>query len=168
MGSALSVPQLVAALVLCVAGAAKLRAPDPAARAVGAGRQLVRLFAAGEVGLGALVLIVGGPVLAAMMAVLYAGFALLTLRLARAGESCGCFGAPQSPASPLQSALSGALAVVCLLAAIGGARSLDWILGQPPGIVAVLGLGIAGAVYGIVLAYSELPQLWRAWSPAAR
>jgi len=167
MGSALAVPQLVAALVLGVAGAAKLRAPDAAARAVGADRRLVRLLAVGELGLGAVVLAVGGPLPAAIMAMLYAGFAILTLRLARTGEACGCFGAPQSPASPLQSALSGSLAVVCLLAAIGSARSLDWILGRPPGIVTVLGLGTAGAVYGVVLAYSELPQLWRSWRPAS-
>lgn len=167
MGSALAVPELVAALVLGVAGAAKLCAPDAAARAVGADPRLVRLFAAGELGLGAVVLAVGGPLPAGIMAVLYAGFAILTLRLARTGEACGCFGAPQSPASPLQSALSGALAVICLLAAIGGARSLGWILGRPPGIVTILGLGTAGAVYGIVLAYSELPQLWRSWSPAS-
>jgi len=166
MGSALAVPQLVAALVLGVAGAAKLRAPDAAARAVGADRRLVRLLAVGELGLGAVVLAVGGPLPAAMMAVLYAGFAILTLRLARAGESCGCFGAPQSPASPMQSALSATLAAVCLLAALGGAQSLDWILGGSPGRVTVLGLGTAGAVYGIVLAYSELPQLWRSWTPA--
>ncbi|MDQ6730920.1 MAG: hypothetical protein M3022_11625 [Actinomycetota bacterium] len=167
MDSALAIPQLVAALVLCVAGAAKLRAPGAAARAVGAGPQLVRLFAAGELGLGAVVLAVGGPLPAAMMTVLYSGFAVLTLRLARAGEACGCFGDPQSPASPQQSALSGTLAAVCLLGAIGGARSLDWILGGSPGVVTVLGLGTAGAVYGIVLAYSELPQLWRSWSPDA-
>ena len=166
MGSALAIPLLVAALVLCVAGAAKLRAPDPAARAVGADRRLVRLFAAGELGLGGVVLAAGGPLPAAIMAALYAGFAVLTLRLARTGESCGCFGAEQSPASRLQSALSATLAAVCLLAALGGARSLDWILGRSPGIVTVLGLGTAGAVYGIVLAYSELPQLWRSWSPA--
>ncbi len=166
MSSALAVPQLVAALVLCVAGAAKLRAPDAAARAVRADPRLVRMFAAGELGLGVVVLVLGGPLPAAGMAVLYAGFAILTLHLARAGEACGCFGAPQSPASPLQSVLSGALATVCLLAAIGGAQSLDWILGRAPGIVAVLGLGTAGAVYGIVVAYSELPQLWRSWSPA--
>ncbi len=166
MDSALGVPLLVAAFVLCVAGAAKLRAPDPAARAVGADRRLVRLFAAGELGLGALVIVAGGPAPAAVMAALYTAFAALTLRLARAGESCGCFGAEQNAASPLQSALSATLAAVCLLAAIGGARSLGWILARPPGIVTVLGLGTAGAVYGIVLAYSELPQLWRSWTPA--
>jgi hypothetical protein len=166
MGSALGAPLLVAALVLCVAGAAKLRAPDAAARAVGADRRLVRLFAAGELGLGGLALVAGGPGPAAVMAALYSAFAVLTLRLARAGETCGCFGSQQNPASPLQSALSATLATVCLLAALGGARSLDWILGRSPGIVTVLGLGTAGAVYGIVLAYSELPQLWRSWSPA--
>ncbi len=167
MAGALAIPQVVAALVLCVAGAAKLRAPNAAARAVRVDPRLVRLFAAGELGLGAVVLAVGGPLPAVMMAGLYAGFAIITLRLARVGEACGCFGAPQSPASPLQSALSGTVAAVCLLAAIGGARSLGWILERSPGVVTVLGLGTAGAVYGVVLAYSELPQLWRAWSPAS-
>ena len=166
MASAMGVPQVVAALVLCVAGVAKLRAPGAAARAVGVDPRLVALFAAGELGLGAAVLAGAGPLAAAMMAALYAGFAALTLRLARAGEACGCFGAPQSPASPLQSALSAGLALVSALAAIAGAPAAGWILGRPPGIVTVLGLGTAGAVYGIVLAYSELPQLWRSWSPA--
>jgi len=44
-------------------------------------------------------------------------------------------------------------------------RVLAWILERPPGSVAVLILGTAAAVYGTVLAYSELPRAWRSWSP---
>ena len=167
MASALAIPLLVAALVLCVAGVAKLRSPTAAARAVGADPRLVRLFATGELTLGIAVIVVGGPVLALALAVLYGGFAVLTLRLARTGDACGCFGAPENPASPVQSALSALLAVVCAVAAAGSAHDLGWILGRPAGAVIVLGWGTAGAVYGIVLAYSELPQLWGSWEPAA-
>ena len=167
MASALAIPLLVAALVLCVAGVAKLRSPGAAAAAVGADPRLVRLFAAGEVALGSAVIVVGGALLALVLAGLYAGFAVLAFRLARAGEACGCFGAPENPASPVQSALSAVLALVCAAAAAGSAHDLGWILGRPAGAVVVLGWGTAGAVYGIVLAYSELPPLWRSWEPTA-
>jgi membrane associated rhomboid family serine protease len=54
---------------------------------------------------------------------------------------------------------------VAVLSAAGGAHTAGWVLARPLGTVAVLIMGAAGVVYGIVLAYSELPQLWRSWSP---
>lgn len=166
MADALTLPHAVAALVLCVAGLAKLRSPAPAARAVGLPGAPVRAFAAAELALGAWALVSTAAVASALMAGLYAGFALLTLRLASAGESCGCFGTQDNPASGLQSLLSATLAGVAALAAAGGVHATGWILGRGPGFVALLGSGTAGAVYGVVLAYSELPQLWRSWSHA--
>ncbi len=166
MADALTAPQAVAALVLCVAGLAKLRSPAAAARAVGAAPQAIRLYAAGELAVGLWALVAAGPLAAALMAVVYAGFAGLTLMLAHRGAACGCFGSEHSPASPIQSVLSGALAVVAALSAAAGAHGAAWIVHQPPTTAAVLVLGTAGAVYGVVLAYSELPLLWRAWSPA--
>jgi hypothetical protein len=167
VANALTVPHAVAALVLCVAGLAKLRSPAGAAGAVGLAPGPVRVFAVAELGLGAWALADATAVASLLMAGLYAGFAALTLGLARAGESCGCFGARGSPASPLQSLLSIALAGASALAAGGGTHAAGWIFGRPPGFVTLLVLGTAGAVYGIVLAYSELPLLWRSWSPVA-
>jgi methylamine utilization protein MauE len=158
-------PHAVAALILAVAGAAKLRSPRAAARAVDQPAVLVRAFAGGELALAAVALITASVWSSVLMAVVYAGFAALTLRLARAGAACGCFGAEQSPASPAQPALSAGLAVIGAVSAAGGAHTAGWILARPPGTLTVLILGTAGVVYGIVLAYSELPQLWRSWSP---
>jgi hypothetical protein len=158
-------PHAVAALILAVAGAAKLRAPQAAARAVGQPAALIRAFAAAELALAAVALITASVGSSVLMAVLYAGFALLTLRLAGRGAACGCFGAEQSPASLAQSLLSAALAAVAVLSAAAGAHTASWVLARPPGTVAVLIMGAAGVVYGIVLAYSVLPQLWRSWSP---
>lgn len=167
MANALTVPHAVAALVLCVAGLAKLHTPAGAARAVGLAPGPVRVFAVAELGLGAWALADAAPLASLLMAGLYAGFAALTLRLARHGKTCGCFGAQGSPASPLQSLLSITLAGASALAAGGGAHAAGWILGRAPGFMTLLVLGTVGAVYGIVLAYSELPLLWRSWSPAA-
>ena len=162
----MTMPFAVAALVLAVAGVAKLRSPQAAARAVSMPAASVRVFALGELALAIAALLTASAWSAVLMAVLYAGFAVLTLRLARAGAACGCFGAEQSPASPIQSGLSAGLAVVSLVCALAGAHTVGWILARPLGTLAVLVLGALGAAYGIVLAYSELPPLWRAWSPA--
>jgi hypothetical protein len=156
-------PHAVAALLLAVAGVAKLRAPQAAARAVDVAPALIRGFAVGETVLAAVALISASPWSSVGMAVLYAGFAGLTLRLARAGAACGCFGAEQSPASPLQSALSVVLSGLAGLSAIGGAHTAAWIVGRPLGTLVVLLAGTAGVVYGIVLAYSELPPRWESW-----
>ncbi|MGH2868385.1 MAG: MauE/DoxX family redox-associated membrane protein [Solirubrobacteraceae bacterium] len=167
MANALTVPHAVAALVLCVAGLAKLRSPAGAARAVGLPPGPVRIFAGAELALGVWALADAAGLASLLMTGLYVGFAGLTIRLARNGKACGCFGAQRSPASPLQSLLSIALAGACALAAAGGTHAAAWISGRPPGFVTLLVVGTAGAVYGVVLAYSELPLLWRSWRPAA-
>ncbi len=165
MANALTIPHAVAALVLCVAGLAKFRSPAGAAQAVGLAPGPVRVFAVGEMALGAWALADSTRLASLLMAGLYAGFAALTLRLARHGKTCGCFGAQGSPASPLQSLLSIALAGASALAAGGGTHPAGWIFGWPPGFVPLLAAGTAGAVYGIVLAYTELPRLWQSWNP---
>jgi hypothetical protein len=163
---ALTVPHAVAAVVLMLAGAGKLRAPGPAARAVGLPRTLIRAFAAFELSLGALALFTASALSSGLMAVTYAGFAALTLVLARHATPCGCFGEAAAPASAGQALLSGALGLVCAGCAIAGPPALGWVLGRPAGFATVLVLGIAGAAYGTVLAYSELPLAWRSWSPS--
>jgi hypothetical protein len=169
VAQALTGPYLIAALTLCVAGLAKLRAPNAAARAMRAaglpGSPLaIRLFAGVELALGGVAAAVATPATAAALAAVYGGFAALALVLHHRGAECGCFGDSGAPASPLQSAISALLAVVCALAAAGATHGIPWVLGRSPGTAAILIVGMAAAVYATVVAYSELPSAWTAWS----
>ncbi len=169
MMNALTAPLMVAAGVLCVAGAAKLRAPDPAVEALRAGRLpadrwLVRAFALAELALGTWVAISPSGPGAAAVAFLYAMFSGLSLLLSRRRASCGCFGTSERPASRVQSVLSAALAVVAALAAAAPPHGLAWIAGQSAPLAAATLIAVAGAVYATVIAYTELPAAWGAWS----
>jgi hypothetical protein len=90
---------------------------------------------------------------------MYAAFAVVALVLLRHRSECGCFGESEAPASRLQGVLNVMLMTISLAAAVGQPHGLRWIVGQP-----VLLLGIAGSAFGIVLAYTELPRAWSAWS----
>jgi hypothetical protein len=160
LADALTVPHAVAAIVLCLAGIAKLRAPGTAAAAVGAPPGLVRAFSVYELALGAAALL--RPSLSPLLAITYGGLGILTFVLARRAISCGCFGEDegQGPASVTQSILSLALA----LAAVAPAHGAAWILQRSVPTAAVLVAGICAAAYGTVVAYAEVPPAWRAWS----
>ena len=98
------VPVLLTAAVLIVSGAAKLRQPDDLAGwdSLGVPKSLQRswllkLHPWGEIGLGAVLLVFGGPIgtLASVGALgLMVAYLLLVVRAVRAGEdaSCACFG----------------------------------------------------------------------------
>lgn len=169
MSAALTPPLLVAAALLCVAGALKLRRPAPAVRALAslglrAAPTPVRTFAAVELALGGWVLLGAPRAAAGAVACVYAVFAAITFALARRRSSCGCFGDDTAPASVLQSLLSAAFACVGLVAAAGGVHGLGWVLGMDPALAATAVVGLGGAVYGAVIAYTELPRAWSAWS----
>ncbi|HEY2259560.1 MAG TPA: MauE/DoxX family redox-associated membrane protein [Solirubrobacteraceae bacterium] len=166
MANALTVPHAVVALLLCVAGLAKLYSPAPAAAAVGVPAAAIRAFAVLELALGVWALLSASTLSSALMAGLYAAFAVAAVVLWRRGRSCGCFGSERAPASPIQSLLSAALAAVSVVCAAASPHALSWFSGRPTGTMTVLVVGTAGAVYGTVVAYSELPLLWRSWSPA--
>ena len=160
---------LVAALVLCVAGLAKLRSPAAAARAVGAqprgdpsvrgrragARRHGRWPAAAPSAGGA----DGGAVRRLRGAHAAAGPGGASLRLLRRRA------ARRRRRSSRCSAR--ALAAVCAVGARRrrARRGLDPASG-PPGRGACWCWAPPAAVYGTVLAYSELPLLWRSWSPA--
>jgi hypothetical protein len=168
MAEALTGPFLVASLLLCVAGVAKLRSPKPAARALAdaslpASTSTIRTFAAGETALGAYAALAPGPAIAAAIAVVYAGFAGLALLLARRASSCGCLGATDTPATPLHAAVSAALALIAAAAASWPVHGAAWIFGRSPGVLLGLVIGIGGAVFGTVVVYSVLPQAWASW-----
>lgn len=166
MRQALIAPLDVAALVLCVAGLAKLRAPGVAGRALDAlglpGRaSLVRAFAVAELVLGVVCLVWPTSAGAAALAAVYAAFALIARALARRRAACGCFSGDDAPASSAQTLLSAILALVALAAALDPPPSLGWVAAHS----GVLLVGIAGAAYATVLAYTELPRAVSAWSP---
>lgn len=169
MSEALTAPLLVAATVLCAAGALKLRSPQAAVRAFAAlglpaHAGLVRVLAACELVLGAWCALHPSRPVAAAVACLYAAFAGAAAILARRRSSCGCFGEDESPASLWQSVLSALFALAAICAIVAGAHGLDWVLGRPALDAAVALVGIAGGAYATVLAYTQLPRAWAAWS----
>jgi hypothetical protein len=169
LAEALTAPLAIAALVLCAAGGAKLRSPVTAARALSAPATLIRGFSVYELVLGAATLVTGAAALAVLLALTYLGLAaltLVTLVLARRSQACGCFGEGDAPASPVHTALSAILGLTAAAAAATGTHGIGWILGRPVMSAAVLIIGIVGAAYGTVAAYSLLPAAWRAWSTA--
>ena len=166
MADVLTAPLAVAALVLIVAGVAKLRAPAPAAAAL---RELrlsmaalpIRAFATGEIALGVWALVAPTSVAAIALACCYAAFAALALVLASRRAACGCFGEVDFPASRAQALLSAILAVASAAAAVWPPHGL---LERPAGQAVVLMIGIAASAYATVLAYTQLPAAWSAWS----
>jgi hypothetical protein len=169
VAQALTPPFLLAALVLCVTAAAKLRSPASAADALTilglpSRPGLVRLFAAGEGALGIWCLADPGRLQAGAMGCLYAAFAGLALLLARRHASCGCFGESDAPASIAQSVLSAVLSLVAFAGMLSVPHGVPWVLQRPAVSAALLIFGTAGSVYGTVLAYTEMPHAWGSWS----
>jgi hypothetical protein len=169
VAQALTPPMLLAAAVLCAAGFAKLRSPTAALRAFAvlglpAKLALVRVLAVFELAIGVWCALAPSGPAAAVVAMLYAAFAVAAALLARRRSSCGCFGDDESPASAWQAVLSGLLAVVALAASLAAAHGLGWVLALPAAQAGALLIGIAGATYATVLAYTELPQAWSSWS----
>jgi hypothetical protein len=117
-----------AALLLVVAGLAKLRDPLPARSAMVAARLpggaavrspgVARAVGAGELVVGAVALVVGGPWAAALLAVAYLALAAMAARLlaVAAGTSCGCFGGTGTPISRWHLVMDLGFAAAALLA----------------------------------------------------
>jgi uncharacterized protein YjeT (DUF2065 family) len=170
MAAILTTPIAVAALVLAVAGLAKLRSPAAARHALAtAGLSVpgaaIRVLACAELAVAALVLLAPGPAACALLAATYAALALVARALARRGAACGCFGGGDSPATVAHVWLSAAFALLAAGGVAWPAHGIAWLLNEVPGVAAPLALGIAGAVYATVLAYTELPTAWSAWRP---
>ena len=102
-------PLFAAAILLVLAGLAKLAMPDPtrvAMRQAGLpnGAGIVRAEGSLEVLVGGVALVAGGAVAAAAVAVLYAAFAGFVALLAhrtRNSAPCGCFGPSEAPVGAL-------------------------------------------------------------------
>jgi hypothetical protein len=168
MSTALAPPLIVASLLLCVAGALKLRSPGGAVGALAAlglpaRAWIVRAFAAYEVALGAVCAIDPSRVTAVALALLYALFAAVAAILMRRRAACGCFGENDFPVSSGHWIASGLLASLALTAAVAGPRGLDWLLGRFSVTAAVALIGTVAAVYAVVLVYTAVPRAWGAW-----
>jgi hypothetical protein len=122
----------VAALLLVIAGAAKLVDPTRTAGALAAlgwpsSPWLVRAGAAVELVLGAAALVVGGPALAMLVAASYLGFALFVMAALRAETpvgTCGCLGQADTPPSPAHVLVDGLLGAGAVAAAATEATAL--------------------------------------------
>lgn len=150
-------PLLVAAVLLAVAGVAKLRRPAPTGLALARlglpGSDLaVRALGASEVVAGSAAGLLGGG-WAAPLAVVYLGFAAVTtaqLAVARrtgAAADCGCFGDLSAPVGIGHVVVNLALATAAAWATVVSAEGLaDAVTDAPAATVAVALLAAVGAV----------------------
>ncbi len=139
-------PYLAACVLLVAAGVAKALRPADTARAVAGAfpfafplrlmRGVVRSGAALEAALGAAALLRPGPATAGLVAASYLLFALYVAAVSARGgplSSCGCFGTPDTPATPLHAVvdlfLAGSSALVAATVASGTLPGL--LSGQP-------------------------------------
>jgi hypothetical protein len=157
---------LVSALVLCLAGLAKLRAPQTAADALGLPTWIVRALAAGELALGAACALHPTRAGAVGVAVVYSLFAIVAVILMRRRVACGCFGDDDLPVSRAHVIASGLLAAMAAAAAFATPHGLGGLAGEPGLRGIALLVGVAGATYAMVLVYTALPRAWGAWSGA--
>jgi hypothetical protein len=154
----------VAAILMVVAGAAKVVRPEPAANAlgvlgIGAAPLAIRLGAGLEVLIGLAALVAPGPLAALALGASYLGFAafVLVLRAKPGAESCGCFGADDEPPSLRHVVVDALLGAGCLLAAATGAASAgsllraDWV----EGAVFVVLSATAAWLVGLVLRHAR-------------
>lgn len=164
MSQALTPPFLVACLVLCLAGLAKLRAPRTAAGAIGLRPGVIRVLALGELALSLACVAHPTRALALALALLYGLFAIVATLLRRRGVACGCFGDHGLPVSLAHVTASGLLAGLAAAAAVAGPHGLGWLASLPGMGAAMVAVGVAGATYAVVLVYTAVPRAWAAWS----
>jgi hypothetical protein len=134
---AATAPYLAAALLLVAAGFAKAVEPLSLVRALRVAglpvrapllARWVRVLSAVEALLGIVAVVRPGPLVAAAVALSYAGFTAFVLRALRSGSplaSCGCFGKTDTPPTPFHAAATALLAVAAVLVAVGPVASLD-------------------------------------------
>lgn len=151
-----------AALLLIVAGTAKVLKPTPTAQLLGSlglprTKSIVVSLGAGEVALGLLAIVVGGWPLAALTGVLYLTFFIVVWRaLATGASTCGCFGRAEAPPSLIHLIGNAAFAAVSF-ASIAGPAPAQVMAEAPLGGLGVL-IG-AGVIAGLgLVAFTALPE----------
>ena len=151
-----------AAVLLMVAGVAKLARPEPTLdllAALGLPRRTGIAVGLGavETGVGLAALAVGGPVPAAMTGALYVGFTVAVVRgLLVGAPSCGCFGRTDAPPSWVHVIGNLTFAIVSFVA-VAGPTPADVMNDQPAGGLPFVVL--VGVIAGLALvAFTALPE----------
>jgi hypothetical protein len=160
-------PLAIAAVLLAAGGVAKMRTPLDTARAlqgvgIGATALMVRVGAGVEVVLGLVALIIGSPVVAALVAASYlvfAAFVVLALHARAPISSCGCFGKVDTPPSRVHVVIDAAIAAMAASVAITGTDvSMPAILPDQP-LLGVPFVFLVAVGTGLVfLAFTALPR----------
>ena len=169
--AALAGPFIVTAVLLAAGGAAKLVRPDGTVGAVremglAASPALVRMGAAAELAVAAGALAGGGRVFAGPVAASHPGFALFVLAALRRGvplSSCGCFGAQDTPPTPVHLVLNVAAAGVAGAVALGlpGGDGLLAVTSMDGSLLlrAAFAISTAAAAWLAYAALTLLPRL---------
>ena len=155
-----------AALLLLIAGSAKLVRPEPTVDllvSLGLSNRTAPAVAIGlgEIAGGLAALAIGGPLPAAATGLFYVVFAAVVGRaMAEGAASCGCFGRTDVPPSWIHVVGNIAFAALSFVAVVGD-TPVDAMDGQPAG-----GVGFVlfvGVVAGLALvAFTALPEALRA------
>lgn len=160
-------PLAVAALVLAAGGVFKLRDPEPTRtmwRAFGVPRGPALVLAVGaglaEVALGSATFLLGGRLLGAATAVVFAAFAVLAEQLRRRPEatSCGCFGRHSGATTSVHVVVDVVIALSAGAAAVVNAPGfLDARPDLPGAGVAFAGFAALGAWF-VIATMTVLPE----------
>ena len=153
-----------AALVLALAGAAKVARPHDTARALRAAGlpgspTLVRAGAAVEVVIGLAAVTTGARAASALVAASYLAFAIFVgqaLRRHLPLATCGCLGEPDSPPTPAHVVIDLGLAAVAAVAVIDPVSDVGHQLRSHPGEAVVLVALVAVAVHLTVTVLTAL------------
>ena len=158
-----------AALLLVVAGIAKLRTPAPAAamltglglRPVRRARAAARGAGAVEVAVGVAAIVLGGHAAIAALAACYLVLTAVAVRLVLRGEPapCGCFGTADGDVGPAHVVLDVAAFAVALVASVAGPAGITgW--GEHGALTGLTAAGQAALVAALgYLSITALPAL---------
>jgi hypothetical protein len=163
------------AILLVVAGAAKIASPYMAQASLStAGLPVpllgVRAIASGEVAIGTAALLEPSPLTALAAALAYGVFCLFTVRLMRMaaeGIDCGCFGGAGSEVSRIHVVLNAVAFTVCAAAAAWPPPGPDWVFDRSPLTAVAVCIGIAAAAYASFLAFTVFPRAWQSYGKGA-
>jgi hypothetical protein len=166
-------PFLVAAGLLLASGGAKLLRPDPAVRALGearlpGGSRAIRMLGCLEAAIGGACLAVPGRIEAALLAVLYLGFAAFLVRLRQAGgadRSCGCVGGRDTPPSFMHVALDLLAAAAGLVAVLSVPPNVAEVVTRGPLLGIPTALGLVACAYAAYAAVVYVPSAWATYRP---
>ena len=167
-------PLLTAAGVLALAGISKLRYPAAAIAALAAAGMrapppAARALGAAELAIGAACLAKPGRATALLVGLAYLAFTLFAARQlsrARGDTPCGCFGDEGAQLGRWHLGLDLAAVSVAGAAAIAPASWSDVGGGLAPTAVTVV--GIAACIYAAYLAFTAVPAAWSAAGAARR